>query len=382
MEAVCARFPVPIPKDLCHRADLNNTRPGPTQKVLIPLYNILYASIDCQESCCSVILDYADQSSRTRVTVARLAVPCSQRDDERVARPFVEHLLIRAYGPAKPKKRAYILVNPYAGPGGAERLWSREVKPVFEAARMGLTVVRTHYPGEAITLVQDLDLAEYDTIIPCSGDGLPHEVFNGLAKRPDARLALRNVSVAHIPCGSGNAMSCNLYGTHRPSLAALAIVKGVSTALDLVSITQGNKRTISFLSQALGIVAESDLATEHLRWMGGQRFTYGFLKRMFRKQVYPCDVAVKVAVEGKGEVKKHYRRERSSDALNKMAVDEESAGETRTPHESATDEPGEEGLPRLRYGTVLDELPHGWELVRFEKMGSFYCGNVCHRPSR
>ena len=47
-----------------------------------------------------------------------------------------------------------------------------------------------------------------------------------------------------------------------PTLAALAIVKGVPTPLDLVSITHGGERTISFLSQALGLIAEIDLGTD------------------------------------------------------------------------------------------------------------------------
>ncbi|KAJ4338342.1 sphinganine kinase lcb4, partial [Neurospora sp. IMI 360204] len=139
---------------------------------------------------------------------------------------------------------------------------------------MPLTVVRTTYSGEAVTLAQDLDISAYDIAVPCSGDGLPHEVFNGLSKRPDATRALSKVAVCHIPCGSGNAMSCNLYGTHRPSLAALAIVKGVPTKLDLCSVTlQDGERLTSFLSQAYGLIADLDITTEHLRWMGAARFT-------------------------------------------------------------------------------------------------------------
>ena len=103
-----------------------------------------------------------------------------------------------------------------------------------------------------------MDIDKYDTIIPCSGDGTPHEVFNGLAKRPDAKKALSEIVVGHIPCGSGNAMSCNLYGSHRPTHAALALIKGVVIPIDLISVTQGDAHIISFLSQSLGIVAESD----------------------------------------------------------------------------------------------------------------------------
>lgn len=48
--------------------------------------------------------------------------------------------------------------------------------------------------------------------------------------------------------------------------------------VDLFSVTQGKTQVISFLSQSLGLMADSDLGTEHLRWMGDTRFVYGFLR--------------------------------------------------------------------------------------------------------
>lgn len=79
----------------------------------------------------------------------------------------------------------------------------------------------------------------FDIKVACSGDGLVHEIFNGLAERHDAGYALSKVAVCHVPCGSSNAMSCNLYGTQCPSFAASAIVKGRRTSINLMSITQG-----------------------------------------------------------------------------------------------------------------------------------------------
>ncbi|KAL2267849.1 hypothetical protein VTJ83DRAFT_5126 [Remersonia thermophila] len=336
----------------------------------IPFYNILWAEID--ENGHWVNISYAAETrpryleprgARLRIdpSLDQLARgPISERIEA-----WLEQLLDRAYGNASRRKRAWVLVNPHAGPGGAEKIWEKQVRPIFEAARMPLTVVRTTYCGQAVSLAQDLNVDDYDIAIPCSGDGLPHEVFNGLAKRPDARRALSKIAVCHIPCGSGNAMSCNLYGTHRPTLAALAIVKGVPTPLDLVSVTHGSERTISFLSQAMGLIAEIDLGTEHLRWMGAARFTYGFLIRTVQKKTYPCDIAVKVEMDHKEDVKRHYRERVTQ------------AGAAPTPGEAAGPEE-EPGLPPLKYGTVQDKLPEGWELIPHEKLGSFYCGNMAY----
>jgi hypothetical protein len=49
-------------------------------------------------------------------------------------------------------------------------------------------------------------------------------------------------------------------------------------AIDLLSILQDEKRSFSFLSQGVGLMADLDLGTEHLRWMGSNRFVYGFLR--------------------------------------------------------------------------------------------------------
>lgn len=49
-------------------------------------------------------------------------------------------------------------------------------------------------------------------------------------------------------------------------------------SIDLLSILQSGKRSLSFMSQCVGLIADLDLGTEHLRWMGSNRFLYGFLR--------------------------------------------------------------------------------------------------------
>jgi sphingosine kinase len=362
----------------------------------IPYYNILWAEVTADRRWLNV--DYADQERphfllvrSAKFALSELAIEgASPTPIDDHTSSWVDRLLDRAYAGAARRKRAWVLVNPHAGPGGADKIWEQQVRPIFEAARMPMTVVRTTYSGEAVDLARDLNIDDYDIAVPCSGDGLPHEVFNGLAKRADARRALSKIAVCHIPCGSGNAMSCNLYGTHRPTLAALAIVKGVPTPLDLVSITHGDQRTISFLSQALGMIAELDLGTEHLRWMGSTRFACGFMMLAFQRKTYPCDIAVKVEIENKEDVKKHYRqqviqsspensgiRDQSRDPRSNSGDEQSSVS---TPDSKSAESDNGLGLPPLKYGTVMDKLPDGWEIVPHEKLGSFYCGNVSPGP--
>ncbi|KAK1969648.1 diacylglycerol kinase catalytic domain-containing protein [Colletotrichum sublineola] len=333
---------------------------------IIPLYNVLWA----EQTNETLVIDYAKQVTKNRVQAAKWTFGINGADGPDV-QAWVDTLLTKAYGPAKRCKRAKVLVNPHAGPGGAEKKWRVDCEPLFKAARMPMDVELTTFSGQALEKARDVDIDAFDTIVTCSGDGLAHEVFNGLAQRPDAVRALRKIAVSHIPCGSGNAMSINLYGSYRPSIAALALIKGVETPMDLISITQGDRRTLSFLSQALGIVAESDLGTEHLRWMGGARFTWGYLVRIFEKKCYPCDLAVKVEIEDKPGVREHYRQY-THKASSTTAETPRAENADAVPNEDAE----RQGLPPLKYGTINDDLPEGWELIPQDKMGNFYCGNM------
>lgn len=338
----------------------------------IPFYNILWA----EQNDDSITIDYAKVTSKTTVVAAKLTYPVESHVGEAKVDVWIDKLLDRAYGLAQKRKRAKVLINPHSGKGSAVKWYYRDIQPLLKVARCRIDVEQTKYQGEAMDIAQKMDIDAYDMVVACSGDGLPYEVFNGLARRHDARRALEQTAVVQLPCGSGNAMSCNLNGTDSTSLATLAVIKGIRTPLDLVSITQGETRTLSFLSQSVGIVAESDLATENLRWMGAQRFTYGFLVRLLGKTVYPCDIAVATCVEDKAEIKKMHQREQNNFAPssqrrgNKKTLLDDDASTNSHSHGL--------GLPSLRYGTVNDKLPDGWEMLSYNNMGNFYCGNMAY----
>lgn len=288
-----------------------------------------------------------------------ISYPIQDRDRQN-AGSWITKLLQLAYSRSQPRKRIKVLVNPFGGKGHAERLYKEEIEPVLRVAQCEIDVERTLFQGHAVEIAEKLDIDAYDVVAACSGDGIPHEIFNGLGKRRDARRALSKLALVQLPCGSGNAMSLNLNGTNSASLAALTLVKGIRTPLDLMSITQGEQRSLSFLSQSFGIIAECDLDTDNLRWMGSARFTWGYLVRLFGKKVYPCDIAVKVEIATKPQIRDHYRNE----------LNNRNENETHPLHNQ------QEGLPPLRYGTVNDPLPSTWPLLPAPKLGNFWAGNM------
>jgi sphingosine kinase len=334
----------------------------------IPFYNVLWAELEDLE----LTIKYARVTGKKSCSVGIIRYGVVDKALHGHAKRWIERLLDRAYPPAtKKRKRIKVLVNPFGGQGNAQKFWTREVEPVFAAARCEVDVERTMYRGHAVEIGEKLDVDAFDVVACASGDGLPHEVWNGLAKQRHARRALRKVAVVQLPCGSGNALSLNFNGTDSPSLAALAILKGVRTPFDLVAVTQGNNKYYSFLSQGVGLIAESDLGTESLRWMGSLRFTWGALVRVLSKSLYPAEVAVVAESLDKKAIKEKYRR----------AVAEMEAATSKNMHAEDLDddllESQDDNVPELRYGTVQDPLPSSFVVEDQPTLGNFYVGNMC-----
>ena len=341
----------------------------------IPFYNVLWAELQDFE----ITVQYAQPTGKKSCSVGHVHYTLTDKSAYAHAKAWVEALLERSYpGSVKRRKRVKVLVNPFGGQGYAQKLWTREIEPIFAAAKCEVDVEKTAYKGHAVEIAEKMDVDAFDVVACASGDGLPHEVFNGLAKQKDARRALKQVAVVQLPCGSGNAMSLNLTGTDSPSLAAVAIIKGVRTPLDLVAITQGSERYYSFLSQAVGIIAESDLGTESLRWMGPLRFTWGVLVRLMGQNVYPAELSYALETEDKHTIQENHRRfleEHVTATAKKLSQGEDTDSETAVPAPSTT---GSDALPTLRYGTVIDPLPPKFQTHDLPTLGNFYTGNMAY----
>ncbi|KAJ9094054.1 hypothetical protein QFC21_006155 [Naganishia friedmannii] len=165
------------------------------------------------------------------------------------------------------------------GKGNARALVQSIALPILESAGLSIEVYETQHAKHGEMLAQDL-LLDFDVIAAASGDGLIHEIINGLAVRSDAKQALR-IPVVQIPTGSANGFCLNALGLENGfsiPLACLNVIKGKRLPLDVCSNTQGSKRWFSYMSLAAGLMMEVDLKTEHLRWMGDARFIYGFIR--------------------------------------------------------------------------------------------------------
>lgn len=234
--------------------------------------------------------------------------------------------------PAGKRRRILIFVNPHSGRKLASKILQREVLPVLRSApSIDIEVLETLRPMHAWEYCQNL-LPEscFDIIASCSGDGLLHEIVNGLCLNPRTRELFERCSVVPIPGGTSNALAACLH-IFKPMDAAVTILRGVPQAVDLLEFrsrsshpSDGNlhhqaqnedRRNLStdggaasvppprygFLMASVGFISDCDLGTEDLRWMGGLRNTVGALKFIRLKKRVPVRVRYIPATVGAAE---------------------------------------------------------------------------------
>ncbi|KAL0570248.1 sphinganine kinase lcb4 [Marasmius crinis-equi] len=262
------------------------------------------------------------------------------------AKEWCEGLTEKAYPGVKRNRRLKVLVNPHGGPGKAVSIFKKTVEPILRAAGCSLDIIHTTHSGHGFEIASKLDIQSFDALLTVSGDGLVHEVLNGFAKHAEPGRALQ-MPIAPVPTGSGNALSINVLGIKDGFdvvAAAINAIKGSPMTVDLLLVTQNGKSSISFMSQTVGLMADLDLGTEHLRWMGDTRFFVGLLQGLIKFKTCDIELSYK-AVE-----------------VNKSRMADTLRGKRKLLQEQSSSSPPSSELPtgepfRPRYSTTETE---GW----------------------
>lgn len=222
----------------------------------------------------------------------------------------------------QPQRRVLAIINPASGRGIAPKVYSKQIKPILQAAGMLLTEATTTATGHATEITKNVLPNEFDLILSLGGDGTMFEVLQGVLQRPDWELMSTTTALLQIPCGSGNALAAST-GLWDVATAAHAAVKGHKQLLDIASVVQlqGRQekqeqessrhlnseenggieaasiaehspvRFFSFLSCTYGMLSCLDIGTEHLRWLGGTRFIVGAIQQIVMQHTFKIKVA-------------------------------------------------------------------------------------------
>ncbi|XP_053118010.1 sphingosine kinase 2 isoform X1 [Hemicordylus capensis] len=192
-------------------------------------------------------------------------------------------------------RRLLLLLNPFGGKGNALQWCQSHILPMITEADVSFNLIQTERQNHARELVHGISLAEWDGIVAISGDGLLHEVINGLMERPDWEEAIK-MPLGILPCGSGNALAAaincsagfeQVLGQELLTNCTLLLCHGAVSPLDLVSVTTSSgSRSFSFLSVAWGFISDVDIESEKYRHMGSARFTLGTMVRLASLTTY------------------------------------------------------------------------------------------------
>ncbi|KAL7751388.1 hypothetical protein RI367_003248 [Sorochytrium milnesiophthora] len=198
------------------------------------------------------------------------------------------------------KKRFLVLVNPVSGHRRAVVVAKTIIAPMLSLAGIASDVVETTGRNFAHDYVQQIALDQYTALLTVGGDGITHEVFNGLLARPDWREA-RKLPIAVIAAGSGNGLAKSL-DVVDPLLGALSAVKTRVSPLDMMSLSteaqDGGLNVLCYthLSLTWAFIADVDIGSEVIRsWAGPARMDLWAVMRILSKKMYAGRVSVLLA---------------------------------------------------------------------------------------
>ncbi|KAJ2510508.1 Sphingosine kinase 1 [Coemansia sp. RSA 1939] len=175
---------------------------------------------------------------------------------------------------------ALVFLNPVSGKRKSLKVFESIVKPILEIGSMPYSLKITDSPRHAADFVENGDLSLYTSIVTVSGDGLLHEVLNGLLRRKDW-AQYKRLPLGVIPTGTGNGLAKSI-DCLWPEQAAVAVVKAETRPLDVMSVTTASGLVEHcFLSMTWGLIADIDIESERMRWAGSARLDlYGTIRLM------------------------------------------------------------------------------------------------------
>ncbi|KAH8288026.1 hypothetical protein KR018_000998 [Drosophila ironensis] len=191
------------------------------------------------------------------------------------------------------RRRILVLLNPKSGSGNAREVFNMHVTPVLNEAEVPFDLYVTKHSNFAIEFMSTRCLDAWCCVVAVGGDGLFHEIVNGLLQRQDWAHVLPHLALGIIPCGSGNGLARSIaHGYNEPYFskpvlgAALTVISGRSSPMDVVRVQLQNRSVYSFLSIGWGFISDVDIESERIRLLGYQRFTVWTLYRLANLRTY------------------------------------------------------------------------------------------------
>lgn len=209
--------------------------------------------------------------------------------------------------PGRPRQ-LLLFINPYGGKQQAAQIYEKHARPLFELARVTVTVIHSLRANHIRdTIIRHGSLEQYDGIACIGGDGTFSEVFNGLVLRAILDLGLDptsifemnidiprpNIPIGIIPGGSTDTVAYCLHGTTDVRTACIHICLGQRTGLDLSSVANANGLVRLYASvMSYGYLGDVAADSEKFRWMGPKRYDYSGFKKFMANRCYEGEIII------------------------------------------------------------------------------------------
>lgn len=223
------------------------------------------------------------------------SIDCGRGIAERMARSIQRWALTSRQDESE--RKILFLVNPKSGKGKALSVFQNKVRPfIRNVSGWKSDDFSTQHKGHATEIIQNADLSRYAMIGVVGGDGTIHEALQGLLNRKDWHDHTQ-IPLVPFPVGTGNALATSI-GIGSIDTALVAIAKGCSQDMDILSVRQNKSRTWSFLGVMYGALSTIDIDSEVLRCLGDFRFTIGAIRELIRMQSFRIKIAYLPFEEG------------------------------------------------------------------------------------
>lgn len=196
------------------------------------------------------------------------------------------------------RRKVLLLMNPHAGTGTAQKVYETIVQPMWEQAGLDHDVTRTTGAGQAQSFLashQEL-VSTYEAIVTMGGDGILFEVMQGIHQRPDSMEILKHISFGILGTGTSNGLMKSILHESQEPYGVLEmsflICKGRVTPMDLstyqitTSPTSNYETLTGFLSYSYAFIADVDIESEILRFLGYLRIILWTVWRLLALRTY------------------------------------------------------------------------------------------------
>ena len=125
---------------------------------------------------------------------------------------------------------------------------------------------------DAYKKIKKIGIDSYEGIIACGGDGLVHEVINGILSRKDSKEFREKIPIGVIPCGKNNSIVCSIATESEeeilPESFAYIIAKGRVKEIDVQEaemIREGKTTKQLYFISYLALLNSADFVNDYYR---------------------------------------------------------------------------------------------------------------------